>query len=144
MVANRAELSAIDLLRLGHCAPRVNEVIIASMRRIYYTSGVLAVLVLVLFCCWHGSKQDPKQPHELASAAVQGLPIPEAPEASEATEAAPTPAIASRDAGPRVVDEEQDQKQFVDRLHFLSGTNPRLAVSLAIENRNLFPNTHIR
>ena len=97
MIANRGESSAIDLLRLGHCAPRVNEVIIASMRRIYYTSGVLAVLVLVLFCCWHGSKQDPKQPHELASAAVQGLPIPEAPEASEATEAAPTPAIASRD-----------------------------------------------
>jgi hypothetical protein len=116
------------------------------MRRIYYALGVIAILALGLICCWQGSKQDPKQPHEVASAAAQGGdPTP------EASEAAPIPASASIDAGQRVIAGRdagidagavgEDRAAFIRRLHVLEGSNPKLAVSLAYEDRRRFPDS---
>jgi hypothetical protein len=106
------------------------------MRRNYYAPVIIAILALGLAFYWLGSKQDPKQPHGVPSAVAQEAePIPEVPEVL------PNPAIAARDAGtdagPRVVDKES----LIQRLHVLEGTNPGLAASLALEDRQRFPNS---
>jgi hypothetical protein len=106
------------------------------MRRVFYALVGVVVLTFGLLRCWQGSKQEPRQPHGLPTADSQGVdPVSKAPEATSA------PAIANRDAnidaGPFLVDKES----FIRRLHALEGTNPQLAATLALEDRQRSPNS---
>ena len=104
------------------------------MRRVLCALVGVVVLTFGLLRCWQGSKQEPRQPHGLPSVASQGVdPVSNVPEASSA------PAITNRDAGidagPFLVDKES----LIRRLHALEGTNPQLAVTLALEDRKRSP-----
>jgi hypothetical protein len=106
------------------------------MRRAFYASVAIAVLALGLVCCWLGSRQDPKQPQDVLSAAAQAVDrIP------EATETSATPAIASRDVGIDAGRLVGDKEPFIVRLHALVTRNSRLAESLARDDREHFPNS---
>jgi hypothetical protein len=119
------------VLRFARC-----RATFAPMQRIYYAAIGIAVLALGLVCCWLGSKQDPKQPHEVPSAVAQQVdPIPEVPEAL------PAPVIASRDAGTDAGPVVVEQAPLIRRLHILETTDPGLAASLAREDQQRFPNS---
>ena len=106
---------------------------IAPMRRIFWGLGVITVLAFGLARCWHGSRQGPNQPQQTPSAAAESVaPLAEASRVSPAS-------AARRDSSSSPVD--AGQESLLQRLHALEGTNPGLAASMALEDRQRSPNS---
>ena len=105
------------------------------MRRFLYLLVPIAVLVFALSRCWRGSQQDPRQiPHNEATAAQ---PIASVAAAVLPSSASATPAPSAATSAEAVTDDEP----LLHRLHTLEATNPRLASSLALQDRERFPNS---
>lgn len=104
------------------------------MRRTYFGLAIITALALGLLCCWHGSKQEPNLPKSSPGAAEEsGFPVREEPELL------PTPTIASTGTGNSASNASPVEEPLIQRLHALEATNPWLAASLALEDRQRFP-----
>lgn len=96
------------------------------MRRIYYALGAVAVLAFGALRYCHDGSQAPKQPRQ-APTAVEGV-VAQPPEPIAAN------SVSTSDAGAQ-------PEPLLRRLHALEGTNPDLAASLALEDRQRSPNS---
>ena len=92
-----------------------------------------AVLVLGCLCYWQGSKSEPKQQMPSETSETDG-PVREVP---KVVLPSVNPSMQARNAAS--TEPAEDQASLVQRLHTLEVTNPQLAVTLALEDRQRFP-----
>jgi|GEM_PF-3348195 len=106
------------------------------MRRVLYLSVGVAVLAFVMSRCWSSSKRDARAPLAMSSAAGSADPDP------SGSASMPAPATVKRDEGfDAGATLAARREAFIRRLHVLETTNPRLAASLALEDRQRFPDS---
>jgi hypothetical protein len=107
------------------------------MQRAFYTAVGIAVLAFVLWRFWRSDRQETDHPLAMPSAAALS-----ASPTLTGSATIPAPAIASKGAGSDAGETLAAQREpFIQHLHVLETTNPRLAASLALEDRQRFPNS---
>jgi hypothetical protein len=104
------------------------------MRPTYFGLAIIAVLALGFLRCWHGSKQESNLPKSSPGAVEEsGAPVRQEPDSL------PTPTVASTVTGNAASSASPVEEPLLQRLHALEVTNPWLAASLALEDRQRFP-----
>lgn len=91
----------------------------------------------MLWRFWQSDRQETDRPLAMPSAAALS-----ASPTLTSSSTIPTPTIASKGAGSDAGETLAVQREtFIQHLHVLETTNPRLAASLALEDRQRYPNT---
>lgn len=108
------------------------------MRHTVTALGAIAVLALGLFY-WQRGEGEVKQPREESAAAIEDA-SPTAARSDDFPTSADAQADVSAHRESAVGSQETDGSQLMQRLHELLRTDPRLAVSIALEDRQRSPN----